>query len=44
MKKRYDAPAVSEMTVGTEDVMLFSGELIFGGSDPYKSDINWDAL
>ncbi len=44
MKKIYEAPLLTEMTVGTEDVMLISGGEILGGSDPYKSDINWDLL
>lgn len=44
MKKSYEAPVLTEMTVGTEDVMLFSGELVFGGSDPYKADLNWDLI
>ena len=44
MKKIYEAPALTELSVGTADVMLFSGEVIFGGADPYKSDINWDML
>ena len=44
MKKVYEAPALTELTVGTADVMLFSGELITGGNDPFKSDINWDLL
>ena len=44
MKKTYEVPALTELTVGTADVMLFSGELITGGNDPFKSDINWDLL
>ena len=44
MKKRYEAPVLTEMTVGTADVMLFSGELIVGGNDPFKSDISWDLI
>ena len=44
MKKTYETPALTEMTVGTEDVMLFSGELIMGENDPYKADNNWDLL
>ena len=44
MKKVYESPALTEMTVGTEDVMLISGGEILGGNDPYKSDINWDLL
>lgn len=42
--KQYESPVLTEIKLGTEDVMLFSGEVIFGGSDPYKSDINWDLL
>ena len=44
MKRQYETPSLSEMAVGTEDVMLFSGDVILGGSDPYKSDRNWDLL
>ena len=44
MKNNYESPVLTEMTVGTEDVMLFSGDVILGGSDPYKSDRNWDLL
>ena len=44
MKKMYEAPVLTEMTVGTADVMLFSGELIVGGKDPFKSDISWDLI
>ena len=42
MKKFYESPALTEMTVGTDDVMLFSGEVILGGKDPFKKDIDWD--
>ena len=39
MKKTYETPVLTEMTVGTEDVMLFSGEVIFGGSDPDRKSV-----
>ena len=42
--KQYEAPCLTEVKVGTEDVMLFSGELILGDKDPYKADLNWDLL
>ena len=42
--KRYESPCLAEVKVGTEDVMLFSGELILGGKDPFKKDIDWDLL
>ena len=42
--KKYEAPVLTEMTVGTEDVMVLSGGEILGGKDPYKADINWDLL
>ena len=42
--KRYESPCLTEVKVGTEDVMLFSGELILGGNDPFKKDIDWDLL
>ena len=44
MKKTYEAPVLSELTVGTSDVMLFSGDVIVGGSDPFKKDKQWDLL
>ena len=42
--KKYESPCLTEVKVGTEDVMLFSGELILGGKDPFKKDIDWDLL
>ena len=44
MKKTYEAPILTELTVGTTDVMLLSGEVITGGNDPYKADLGWDLL
>lgn len=44
MKKIYEAPVLTELSVGTTDVMLFSGDVIVGGSDPLKKDIHWDIL
>ena len=44
MKKIYEAPVLTELSVGTTDVMLFSGDVIVGGNDPFKKDRNWDLL
>lgn len=44
MKNNYESPVLTEMTVGTEDVMLFSGDLVRGGTDPHRADIGWDRL
>ena len=44
MKKTYEAPILTELTVGTTDVMLLSGEVIKSGNDPYKADLGWDLL
>ena len=44
MKNNYESPVLTEMTVGTEDVMLFSGDLARGGTDPYAKDNSWDRL
>ena len=44
MKKTYEVPILTELTVGTADVMLLSGEVIKSGNDPYKADLGWDLL
>ena len=44
MKKIYEAPILTEITVGAADVMLLSGEVIAGGTDPWKADLWWDLL
>lgn len=44
MRREYEPPCLVEAAIGTEDVMLFSGDLIRGGTDPYAKDIGWDRL
>ena len=44
MKKTYETPVLTELTVGTTDVMLASGDVILSGTESYKCDLDWDLL
>lgn len=39
-----NCPRFDRLTLGTTDVMLVVGEVILGGNNPFKSDLDWDLL